>query len=159
MLENADIIIKKVERLKQNVEQKSGRTTRIKEETDYYPIVSDIEWEKVIQIEVKQDNFPGIRIIPRPERIYPEQKLASHVLGYMTKLNEDEWKANSDKWNNYILSSSDAGNETSSLLYDGYAENDYIGRTGVEAEYEEKLRGLRGKNLKKSPVKIRRLKK
>lgn len=147
LLENTDLIIKKVERLKQNVEQKSGRTTRIKEETDYYPIVSDIAWEKVIQIEVKQDNFPGIRIIPRPERIYPEQKLASHVLGYMTKLNEDEWKANSDKWNNYILSSSDAGNETSSLLYDGYAENDYIGRTGIEAEYEEKLRGLRGKKF------------
>lgn len=147
LLEYTDEAIEKVEKLKQNMERKYGRAIRIKEETDFYPVVSDVAWEKIIQIETKQDDFPGIRITPRPERIYPEQTLASHILGYLGKLTEDEWKFQSNNWSNFILASSVADNETSSLLYDGYAENDTIGRTGIEAYYEDELHGLRGKKF------------
>jgi penicillin-binding protein 2 len=147
LLDRTEQAIEKVERLKQRMEQKYGRAIRIKEETGFYPIASDVAWEKVIQIEIKQEDFPGMRITPRPERIYPEQELASHILGYISKLTEDEWKVQSNKWNNFILASSSAGNDTSSLLYDGYAENDNIGRTGVEAYYEDELHGLRGKRF------------
>lgn len=73
LLSHAKQVVEKVERLKQNVEQKSGRITRIKEEADYYPIASDVAWEKVIQIEINQNNYPGIRITPRPKRIYPSR--------------------------------------------------------------------------------------
>ena len=147
LLEYTDEAIEKVEKLKRNMEQKYDRAIRIKEETDFYPIVSEVAWEKIIQIETKPDEFPGIRVTPRPERIYPEQTLASHILGYIGKLTEDEWKVHSNNWNNFILASSSAGNETTSLLYDGYAENDTIGRTGVEAYYEDELHGLRGKKF------------
>ncbi|HQU30039.1 MAG: penicillin-binding protein 2 [Planctomycetia bacterium] len=147
LLEYTDEAIEKVEKLKQNMERKYGRAIRIKEETDFYPVVSDVAWEKIIQIETKQDDFPGIRITPRPERIYPEQTLASHILGYLGKLTEDEWKFQSNNWSNFILASSAADNETPSLLYDGYAENDTIGRTGIEAYYEDELHGLRGKKF------------
>lgn len=147
LLEYTGEAIEKVEKLKRNMEQKYGRTIRIKEETDFYPIVSEVAWEKIIQIETKPDEFPGIRVTPRPERIYPEQTLAAHILGYIGKLTEDEWKVHSNNWNNFILASSSAGNETTSLLYDGYAENDTIGRTGVEAYYENELHGLRGKKF------------
>ncbi|CAG0942071.1 penicillin-binding protein 2 [Candidatus Brocadiaceae bacterium] len=147
LLDRTEQAIEKVERLKQSMEQKYGRAIRIKEETGFYPIVSDVAWEKVIQIEIKSEDFPGVRITPRSERIYPEQELASHILGYISKLTEDEWKVQSNKWNNFILASSSAGNDTSSLLYDGYAENDNIGRTGVEAYYEDELHGLRGKRF------------
>lgn len=147
LLDRTAQTIEKVERLKQSMEQKYGRAIRIKEETGFYPIVSDVTWEKVIQIEIKPEDFPGIRITPRPERIYPEQELASHILGYISKLTEGEWKVQSNKWNDFILASSSAGNDTSSLLYDGYAENDNIGRTGVEAYYEDELHGLRGKRF------------
>ncbi|MFN3531317.1 MAG: penicillin-binding protein 2 [Candidatus Brocadia sp.] len=147
LLEDANQVIEKVEKLKQNMEQKYGRAIRIKEETEFYPVASDVPWEKVIQIEIDQENFPGIRITPKPKRIYPEQELASHILGYMSKLNEDEWKVHSSNWNNFILASSSAGNDTASLLYDGYAKDDTVGRAGVEAQYEEELRGLRGKRF------------
>ncbi len=147
LLDRTEQAIEKVERLKQSMEQKYGRAIRIKEEIGFHPIASDVAWEKVIQIEIKPEDFPGIRITPRPERIYPEQELASHILGYISKLTENEWKVQSNKWNNFILASSSAGNDTSSLLYDGYAENDNIGRTGVEAYYEDELHGLRGKRF------------
>lgn len=145
LLDNVKQIVEKVERLKQNVERRSGREIRIKEENDYHPIVSDVAWEKVIQIEVKQDYFPGIRITPKPRRVYPEQESASHILGYVGKLNEKEWKEYSNNWNNFILESSSTSTEASTLLYEGYTENDMIGRTGVEAQYEDELRGMRGK--------------
>ena len=65
----------------------------------------------------------------------------------MSKLNEKEWKAYSDKWNNFILSSNSTGTDITPLLYDGYAENDYIGRNGVELQYEDELHGERGKRF------------
>ncbi len=147
LLDSARQIIERVEKLKQNVEQKSGRATRIKEETDYYPIVSDVAWEKVIQIEINQSNFSGVRVIPKPKRVYPEQGLASHVLGYMSRLREDEWKEHSEEWSNFILNSHIIGTDTTSFLYDGYAKDDYIGRAGIETQYEEELHGLRGKRF------------
>lgn len=147
LLGYAEKIIERVEKVKRNVEQKSGRATRIKEETDHYPIVSDIDWEKVIQIEINQDSFRGVRIVPKPKRVYPGQELASHVLGYMGRLRDDEWREHSDAWNNFILNSDIAGTDTVSFLYDGYAKDDYIGRAGIEAQYEEELRGLRGKRF------------
>ena len=147
LLSHAKQVVEKVERLKQNVEQKSGRVTRIKEEADYYPIASDVAWEKVIQIEINQNRYPGIRVTPRPIRIYPQRELASHILGYMSMLNEEEWKAYSNKWNNFILSSNITGTDITPLLYDGYAENDCIGRSGVELQYEDELHGERGKRF------------
>lgn len=153
LLERTKQIVEKVERLKQNVEQKAGRATRIKEEMDYHPLISDVPWEKVVQIETKQDLSSGIRIVPRPERVYPEQKLASHVLGYLGRLNEKEWKEQSSKWNNFTLQSNFTGSNTSSLLYDGYAENDLIGRSGVEAYFEEELKGMRGKRFEETVCK------
>ncbi len=147
LLSHAKQVVEKVERLKQNVEQKSGRATRIKEEAGYYPVASDVAWEKVIQIEINQNSYPGIRVTPRPKRIYPQQELAPHILGYMSKLNEEEWKAYSDKWNNFILSSNIKGTDITPLLYDGYAENDFIGRSGVELQYEDELHGERGKRF------------
>lgn len=147
LLENTNHVIERVEKLKQNMERKYGRAIRIREETDFYSVATNVDWEKVIQIEINQDNFPGIRITPKSKRIYPEQELASHILGYMGKLNEEEWKIHSNNWNNFILTSSSAGNDATSLLYDGYAKDDTIGRAGVEAQYEEELRGLRGKRF------------
>lgn len=147
LLGYAKQVIERVERLKQNVEQKSGRATRIKEETDYYPIVSDVAWEKIIQIEINQGKFPGVRITPKPKRVYPEQGLASHVLGYMSKLREDEWKEHSERWSDFILNSHVVGTDTTSFLYDGYAKDDSVGRAGIEAQYEEELHGLRGKRF------------
>ena len=153
LLERTKQIVERVERLKQNVEQKTGRPTRVKEEMDYHALISDIPWEKVVQIETQQDTSSGIRIIPKPERVYPEQKLASHVLGYLGRLNEKEWKEQSSKWNNFILHSYSAGSDTASFLYDGYAENDLIGRAGVEAYFEEELKGMRGKRFEETVCK------
>jgi len=147
LLEYAGQSIKKVERIKRNMEKRYGRAIRIKEESGYYPVISDISLKKAIQIEIEKNKIPGVRITPRPKRIYPHNDLASHVIGYMGKLTEKEWEKYSESWNNFVLNSSNSADKNTLLLYDGYAKEDFVGRAGVEAQYEEELRGLRGKRF------------
>lgn len=56
--------------------------------------------------------------------VYPPVKSLSHVLGYLTRLNDGEY---------------------SNLKTSGYLYNDMIGRTGLESVYESTLRGTYGK--------------
>ncbi|MDR4506791.1 MAG: hypothetical protein MRJ65_00910 [Candidatus Brocadiaceae bacterium] len=149
LLDNSEQVIMKVERLKRIVERRNGRSILVKEETDFHPVVFDVSLEKIISVDVKKEDFPGVRVNPRPKRIYPQQRLASHILGYMGKLTDEEWKMHSDRWNDFILNASlsDMSEDSSSLLYDGYAKDDCVGRFGVELYYEEELRGLRGKRF------------
>ena len=86
-------------------------------------IAQDISKESAIQFNEQNANFPGVNIIEEPIRVYTSGKLASHVLGYIGKINSEELKTKSDQ---------------------GYKMTDYIGRTGVEYVLENYLRGTRG---------------
>lgn len=147
ILRNSRRAVKKVELIKKNMEKKFGRPILVKEENGYYPVVPDVALEKALQIEIEKDKFPGVRITTRSKRVYPEQETASHVLGYMGKLTEKEWEEYSEKWDNFVLDSSRSADENPLLLYDGYAKDDLIGRTGVEAKFEGELHGMRGKRF------------
>ena len=74
------------------------------------------------QIEEQKERFPGISIVVEPIVEYPYGKLASHVLGYIGAINQEEYMANKDK----------------------YTINDDIGRTGIQYTLEEYLKGQDG---------------
>lgn len=59
-------------------------------------------------------------------RSYPYREGLSHVLGYVGQISEEQ---------------------LDSTKYKGYNLNDVIGKTGIEEEYEETLRGVAGKTL------------
>ena len=86
-----------------------------------YEISSSISEKSVAQFEEMNSNFPGIAIDYKPIRKYYYQNLASHTLGYVGKINSEEY-------NNY----------------DGYQLDDYIGKTGIEYVCEKYLKGLDG---------------
>lgn len=90
-----------------------------------YPIViaDNISKEKAILLEAESIGFPAIKIEKKSKRYYLDSPVFSHVLGYLGKVSEQEA---SEK---------------------GYYLDDYIGRTGIEEIYEEKLRGVFGKEL------------
>ncbi len=66
-------------------------------------------------------NYPGVSTSSEPTTAYPYGEVASHILGYIAKINSDELKANPD-----------------------YEQNDYIGRTGIEKVFEKYLKGTDG---------------
>jgi penicillin-binding protein 2 len=91
------------------------------------PIRNRLTDEEVARFAAQRYRFPGVEIKARLFRNYPYNELASHVIGYIGRINQAE-KAK-------IEESEDAGN---------YRGTDYIGKLGVEQSYEEQLHGTTG---------------
>jgi penicillin-binding protein 2 len=91
------------------------------------PIRTRLTDEEVARFAAQRYRFPGVDIRARLFRNYPYNQLASHVIGYIGRINTAE-KAK-------IEESDDAGN---------YRGTDYIGKLGVEQSYEVQLHGTTG---------------
>lgn len=77
--------------------------------------------ETYAALQEKMYNYPGFDIQKRTIRYYPDS-IASQFLGYMGEVNDPEI----EKYNGY------------------YRLGDYIGKTGIEKQYEVALRGTKG---------------
>jgi len=91
------------------------------------PIRTRLSDEEVARFAAQRFRFPGVEIRARLFRNYPYNQLASHVIGYIGRINTAE-KAK-------IEESEDAGN---------YRGTEYIGKLGVEQSYEVQLHGTTG---------------
>lgn len=81
------------------------------------------EVARVLRIVEHAEDFPGITAEYRAVREYPGKTLAAHALGYLGPLSQDDLAK--DK-------------------YQGLAPGTLIGRAGVEAVYDDQLRGTDG---------------
>ena len=86
-------------------------------------VIENLSHEQLIFLEARIDEFPGCEIKTNIVREYKDGQVFSHLLGYMGKIKEEEFKLNRDF----------------------YLIDDYIGRTGLENYYEEYLRKNPGK--------------
>jgi penicillin-binding protein 2 len=99
---------------------------------DLVPIQHDISRDAALLIGEKADELPGVVVEVDPVRQYLDENgdvdgpLLSHVLGYTGPIDLEEYR---------------------SLAGSGYLRDDMIGRSGVEASYEEELRGTYGSQL------------
>lgn len=91
-------------------------------------LASDITKETVSQVEERHLEFPGVNVVVTPIRNYPNGTLASHILGYISKINQDELKKYQQKGLNYN-------------------QNDNVGKQGIEKYAEEYLKGKAGKKF------------
>jgi penicillin-binding protein 2 len=91
------------------------------------PIRNRLTDEEVARFAAQRFRFPGVEIRARLFRNYPYNQLASHVIGYIGRINPAE--------KGKIEESDDAGN---------YRGTDYIGKLGVEQSYEKQLHGITG---------------
>ena len=87
-----------------------------------YTISDNISIKSVAMFEEQSLQFPGVSIETKSVRNYLRGSLASHTIGYVGGINEEELKNN-----------------------EGYLMNDYIGKTGIEYVFESYLRGKNGK--------------
>ena len=86
-------------------------------------IAENISKTSAIQFNEQNADFPGINVTTQSIRTYTSGSLASHIIGYIGKIQE---------------------NELEKKLDEGYESNDYLGRTGVEYTLEKYLRGKNG---------------
>jgi len=108
------------------------RFKRLREDSrsfDSVPIRTRLSDQEVARFAAQRYRFPGVEIKARLFRNYPHGELASHVLGYIGRINQRE-KAQMEDWD-----------EEEQANYKG---TDYIGKLGVEQSYEKTLHGLTG---------------
>ncbi len=85
-------------------------------------IAKEIPRDAVSEFYESSDKFPGINIVVKPVRTYTSGALASHILGYAGSITQEELESRKDK----------------------YANDDLIGKTGIERVFEEYLKGKDG---------------
>jgi penicillin-binding protein 2 len=106
------------------------RFKRLLEESKNFeslPLRTRLSDEEVARFAVNRYRFPGVEIKARLFRQYPFGEVASHVTGYISRINDKDVER-IDSWN-----------ETAN-----YKGSDYIGKVGVELAYERELHGTTG---------------
>ena len=108
------------------------RFKRLREDSrnfDSIPIRTRLSDEEVARFAAQRYRFPGVEIKARLFRNYPHGETASHVLGYIGRINQAE-KAAMEEWEEED--------------YANYKGTEYIGKLGIEQSYEKTLHGLTG---------------
>lgn len=88
------------------------------------PIAQDVPPEVAYKIMEHREDFPGIEAKAVAVRSYPHEDLASHVFGYLGRINADEIGKG--------------------MYKKGYDPSDLVGRGGVEEVYDRDLKGVAG---------------
>lgn len=86
-------------------------------------IAKNISEKTQAAIMERRSDFIGFTVQTEYARVYPEGELFAHIIGYAGHINEEELAEKQEE---------------------GYTENDMIGKTGIELQYEEQLRGTQG---------------
>ena len=84
-------------------------------------LASNISNASFAKINEMSSSFPGISTYSEPTVSYPYKELASHILGYVAPVTQDDLTKDSS-----------------------YEQNDVIGRTGIEKAFDKYLKGVDG---------------
>jgi penicillin-binding protein 2 len=144
----------------------------IAEQEQYHTLLKNVSAEVAREIQSHPQRYPGVRIQTRNRRIYPQRDLAAHLVGSRTPLlPEDVAVANAratlhrqsaastgdsgSQWDDASEQNRDRGNSPnepqhandhpSEATEQQYQVGDLYGRTGLEAQYEQQLKGVRGR--------------
>jgi penicillin-binding protein 2 len=104
----------------------------------YQPVevASNVSFAAVASLAENMDSLPGVSWQSKPIRNYPETGSLSHIIGYVGDITRDEL----------------------TMLYNrGYQQGDVIGKNGIERQYDELLRGRKGRETRTVDVRGRRI--
>ncbi|MGZ3538901.1 MAG: penicillin-binding protein 2, partial [Thermodesulfobacteriota bacterium] len=86
-------------------------------------VKSDIDWNELALLETNRVHLPGLIVDVRPRRAYDYGDLASHLIGYLGEIDENELKQSKET---------------------PYRMGALIGKYGIEYRWENDLRGVDG---------------
>jgi penicillin-binding protein 2 len=109
------------------------RFKRLLEESKNFssvPIRTRLSDDEVARFTAQRFRFPGVEVQARLFRQYPLGEVASHVIGYIGRINQNEAKALEDDEDEAVAAN--------------YNGTDHIGKEGLEKSYERQLHGITG---------------
>ena len=108
-----------VDGVRAKLRDKKGALDRLK------PVVvfEDVTRDQMALVESEKLSLPGVQVVAAAHRSYPHGPLASHLLGYMNQITAEELAERREQ---------------------GYHNGDYVGRAGLERQWESFLRGKDG---------------
>ncbi|MEN9983260.1 MAG: penicillin-binding protein 2 [Pseudomonadota bacterium] len=127
---NLDQVIEDLSHLIEVHPRDKKRLKKLLEESkglESLPLRTRLTDEEVAKFSAQRFRFPGVEVKARLYRNYPYGETASHVIGYIGRINQ----ADKEK----LEESEDEGN---------YRGTDYMGKLGVEQSFEKKLHGITG---------------
>ncbi len=106
----------------------NAKVKKAKRRARFRPVIlkKDISWEEMAKVDNYNFELPGVQIEVMPKRTYPYNKATAHLLGYLGEISETAYRSSrkDDKR--------------------PYRRGDMVGKSGVEASFEETLRGTDG---------------
>ena len=129
-VKNLDAMIDELARVVDVQPRDRKRFKRLLEDSKNFeslPLRTRLSDEEVARFAVNRYRFPGVEIKARLFRQYPFGETASHLIGYIGRINDRDVKR-IEEWG-------DTAN---------YKGSDYIGKVGVEISYERELHGTTG---------------
>ena len=127
---NLDSVIDELATLVEITPRDRKRFKRLREESRSFasvPLRTRLTDDEVARFTAQRFRFPGVEVQARLFRQYPQGEVASHVIGYIGRINQRDARE--------IEASDDAAN---------YNGTDHIGKEGLEKSYESHLHGRTG---------------
>ncbi len=122
-IESLDKTIDQLSRLIDIDEESINRFKKLrqgKRRFESIPLKFKLSEDEIARFSVEQHKFPGVEVIARPYRHYPEKSGLVHVLGYVGRIDE---------------------NDLQKIDESDYLGTTHIGKLGVEKAYENILHG------------------
>src|SRR5450755_2716646 len=129
-VKNLDAMIDDLSRVVDVQPRDRKRFKRLLEDSKNFeslPLRTRLSDEEVARFAVNRYRFPGVEIKARLFRQYPFGETASHLIGYIGRINDRDVRR-IEEWG-------DTAN---------YKGSDYIGKVGVEISFERELHGVTG---------------
>lgn len=129
-VDNLEALINQLARLVEITPKDRKRFRKLLDESkniESLPIRTRLNDVEVARFAVNRYRFPGVEIKARLFRHYPLGKMASHVVGYISRINDEDLQ--------WLEEKGELAN---------YRGSDYIGKTGIEQSYETRLHGKTG---------------
>jgi penicillin-binding protein 2 len=101
----------------------------VSEQTEAHVILRNVDDATFVELSRQLDKFPGLVLRPSKTRHYPKGAVACHVIGHMARVDGKDLEEDPDAANDLRQ----------------YLPNDLVGRVGLEAIAERRLRGSRGR--------------
>jgi penicillin-binding protein 2 len=127
---DVDVVLDKVSELMPITPERRRQIIRqLQESQRFVPVAvaDDMTWEEFARINVRAPELPGLQATMGEARVYPFGGAFSHVVGYVSRVSDEDIKKAGD-------------NPDPLLLNPGYR----IGKTGIEKALDVELRGKAG---------------